>query len=86
MLALGRLYSFTKAGTIGWSAAVSGPASVQGPDMLAAADQATVYRLAGATGEVAARVALSPALTGAYRAFEVGNGLLMAGADLRMYQ
>jgi hypothetical protein len=45
-----------------------------------------VHRLAGATGQPAASVALSPALPGAYRVFEFGNGLLMAGTDVRMYR
>ncbi len=87
VLWLGRLYSFAKVGTIDWSAAAAGPATVRAPDVLAAVDDSTVHRLASATGQPAASVALSPALPGGgYRAFEFGNGLLMAGADLRMYQ
>jgi outer membrane protein assembly factor BamB len=87
VLWLGRLYSFAKVGTIDWSAAATGPATVRALDVLAAVDDSTVHRLASATGRPAASVALSPALPGGgYRAFEFGNGLLMAGADLRMYQ
>ncbi|MDQ1722480.1 MAG: hypothetical protein QOI26_2214 [Pseudonocardiales bacterium] len=86
VLWLGRLYSFAKTGTINWSAAATGPASVVGPDVLAASDDSTVHRYAGATGRVELIVTLSPALAGAFRAFPVGNGLLLAGTDTQMYQ
>lgn|GEM_PF-1579163 len=86
VLWLGKLYSFAKSGTISWSAAAAGPATVQGTDVLAAADGSEVQRIDGRTGRVAARVAVSPELPGGYRAFSVGNGLLLAGADTRMYQ
>jgi hypothetical protein len=86
VLWLGRLYSFARSGAIDWSAATTGPATVLGPDVLAAADSSTVHRHAGATGRVEASATLAPALPGAFRAFEVGNGLLLAGTDTRMYQ
>ena len=86
VLWLGRLYSFTKSGTTNWSAAAVGPASTRGSDVLAAATGSTVHRLDAATGRVAASTGLTPQLSGAYRAFEVGNGLLLAGPDTLMYQ
>jgi PQQ-like domain len=86
VLWLGRLYSFAKNGTVNWSAAASGPATVVGPDVLAAADGTTVHRYAGSTGKVQGVVALSQAMSGAFRAFPVGNGLLLAGPDTRMYR
>jgi hypothetical protein len=86
VLWLGRLFGFTKAGTVDWSATAAGPATVQGADLLAAANGSTVHRLASTTGRPVASVALSPALPGGYRVFPFGNGLLMAGADVRMYR
>lgn len=86
VLWLGKLYNFTNAGTIDWTAAATGPATVAGPNVLAAAGESAVHRLSGATGQPTLSVALSPAQPGTYRAFEVGNGLLLAGADVRMYQ
>ncbi|HST46844.1 PQQ-binding-like beta-propeller repeat protein [Jatrophihabitans sp.] len=86
VLWLGKLYSFARSGTISWSAPASGPATVQGPDVLAAAGGSTVQRLDGRSGQPAATVALSPELPAGYRAFGVGNGLLLAGTDTRMYQ
>ena len=83
---LGRLYSLVKTGTAHWSTAAVGPGTVVGPDVLAAAGDARVQRYAGNTGEVEAVVALAPGMPGAYRAFPVGNGLLLAGADTRMYR
>ena len=85
VLWLGRLYSFVKVGTARWSAA-AGPATVVGPDVLAAAGDSAVRRYSGATGEVQAVVELAPAVPGAFRAYPVGNGLLLAGADARIYQ
>jgi outer membrane protein assembly factor BamB len=85
VLWLGRLYSF-KTGTSNWSAAAAGPATVVGPDVLAASDGSTVHRYAGSTGEPRAVVTLGPAMPGVFRAFPVGNGLLLAGPDTRMYQ
>jgi hypothetical protein len=86
VLWLGRLYSFTKSGTIAWSAAATGPATMQGPDVLALAGGSTVQRRDGRTGELGASTALAPDVPAGYRAFEVGNGLLLAGPDTRMYQ
>ena len=86
VLWLDRLYSFDKARTSNWSAGAAGPATVVGPDVLAASDDATVHRYSGSTGEPRAAVALAPAMPGVFRAFPVGNGLLLAGPDTRMYQ
>jgi outer membrane protein assembly factor BamB len=86
VLMLGRLYSFAKNGTVNWSAAAGGPATVVGPDVLAAFDDVTVHRYAGSTGKVQAVVTLTQAMPGAFRAFPVGNGLLLAGPDTRMYR
>ena len=85
VLWLGRVYSFVKAGTARWSVA-GGPATVSGPDVLAASSDSTVRRYAGATGEVQAVVDLAPPVPGAFRAYPVGNGLLLAGTDTRMYR
>jgi outer membrane protein assembly factor BamB len=85
VLWLGRLYSFAKTGTVNWSSAATGPATVLGSDVLALAAGSTVQRHAGATGRVLARVSLSPASAGA-AVFPVGHGLLLAGTDTRMYQ
>jgi len=86
VLWLGRLYSFASTGTVSWSAAAAAPATVVGPDVLAASDGATVHRYSGSTGEPRAVVTLEPAMPGGFRAFPVGNGLLLAGPDTRMYQ
>ncbi|MBV9820988.1 MAG: PQQ-binding-like beta-propeller repeat protein [Actinobacteria bacterium] len=82
----GTLYGFAGSGTVAWSTAATGPATVTGPDVLAAATRSTVQRRAGRTGRPAASTSLSPAVAAGYRPFEVGNGLLLAGDDLRMYQ
>jgi hypothetical protein len=84
VLWLGRLYSFAKNGTVNWSAAAVGPATVVGPDVLATANDATVHRYSGTTGKVQAVVTLAQATPGVFRAFPVGNGLLLAGPDTRM--
>ncbi len=86
VLWLGRLYSFTEAGAVNWSAAAAGPPTVAGPDVLVATGASTVQRYDGATGRVQASVRLSPAPAGGVRAFPVGNGLLLAGTDIQMYQ
>lgn len=86
VLWLQRLYSFAKTGAVSWSSAAAGPATVLGPDVLALAGDSTVQRHTGATGRVQARVSLSPPPSDAVRVFPVGNGLLLAGADTRMYQ
>jgi outer membrane protein assembly factor BamB len=86
MLWLGRLYSFVTTRTSNWSAATAGPPTVVGADVLAASDGATVHRYSGSTGEPRAVVTLAPAMPGVFRAFPVGNGLLLAGPDTRMYQ
>jgi len=86
VLWLGRLYGFARTGTVNWSAAAVGPPTVVGQDVLAASDDATVRRYAGSTGKVEAAAALTQAMPGVFRAFPVGNGLLLAGADTRMYQ
>ncbi|HEX8094323.1 MAG TPA: PQQ-binding-like beta-propeller repeat protein [Jatrophihabitans sp.] len=86
VLWLGRLYSFLKSGTVNWSATAAGPATVVGADVLAASDDATVHRYSGNTGKVEAVVTLTQPMPGVFRAFPVGNGVLLAGADTRMYQ
>ena len=86
VLWLGRLYSFSKTGTPNWFAAAVGPPTVTGSDALAASDGSTVHRYAGGAGEPRSVTTLEPAVSGAYRAFPVGNGLLLAGPDTRMYQ
>jgi hypothetical protein len=86
VLWLGRLYSFATAGTVSWSAATAGPATVVGPDVLAASDDTTVHRFSGSTGEPLALVTLGPPMPGVFRAFPVGTGLLLAGTDTRMYR
>jgi hypothetical protein len=83
---LGRLYSFVKTAKVNWSAAASGPATVVGPDVLAPAGRSTVQRYAGTTGQVAGISRLTPAPPGPFRAFAIGNGLLIAGAGTQMYQ
>jgi hypothetical protein len=59
---------------------------MSGSTVLASSDGSTIRRYAGVSGKVDSVVTLSPALRGAYRAFEFGNGLLLAGTDTRMYQ
>jgi outer membrane protein assembly factor BamB len=86
VLWLGRLYSFAETGTINWSAAATGPATVVGPNVLAPVSDSTVRRYSGTTGRVEANTSLSPAAAGPVRMFPVGNGLLLAGTETQMYQ
>jgi hypothetical protein len=86
VLWLGKLYSFASSGTIAWSAAAAGPATIEGSDVLVAANGSTVQRRVAPTGRLASTVALAPGVPAGYRAFPVGNGLLLAGPDTRMYQ
>ncbi len=85
---LGRLYRLAKTGTITWSQPAVGPVTAVGPDVLAAGAPAgsTVRRFAGTTGRPLATSTLSPAPSGASRAFPVGTGLLLAGAETELYQ
>lgn len=76
---LDKLYAFTGAGTLAWSAPASAaPTVLADGATVAAADAGQVVLRRASDGAVERTVRLSPAPDSAYRAYSVGAGLLIA--------
>jgi len=82
-----RLYALSNAGAVAWSASATAATSLVGDTLLAApagAGHVVLHRLDGGQAQLTSE--LSPPPAADQRAFQVGAGLLLAGADISMYR